>query len=153
MMAEIQDVHMFKRKSLRVTMFRMMLGTHRELFELRLQDLLQMLNATVVMLLAKHDEAGVTLTYEQNDFLVADATRIEEIKELSANICLMARIQPANIDSDVGPSYDSAFLSENLASHLPQSCLMLTLEGFPFITVNTKEYHSECSGNYRKDNA
>ncbi|GKA52495.1 ribonuclease H-like domain-containing protein [Tanacetum coccineum] len=41
----------------------------------------------------------------------------------------------------------------NLASHLLQSCLMLTLEGFPFITVNTKEYHSECSGNYRKDNA
>ncbi|GKA70133.1 hypothetical protein Tco_0776197 [Tanacetum coccineum] len=25
--------------------------------------------------------------------------------------------------------------------------------GFPFITVNTKEYHSECSGNYHKDNA
>nr|GEU89930.1 hypothetical protein [Tanacetum cinerariifolium] len=25
--------------------------------------------------------------------------------------------------------------------------------GFPFITVNTKEYHSKCSGNYRKDNA
>nr|GEZ98048.1 reverse transcriptase domain-containing protein [Tanacetum cinerariifolium] len=41
----------------------------------------------------------------------------------------------------------------NLASHLPQSCLMLTLEGFPFITVNTKEYHSECSGNYHRDNA
>ncbi|GJU63113.1 hypothetical protein Tco_1244948 [Tanacetum coccineum] len=33
------------------------------------------------------------------------------------------------------------------------SYLMLTLEGFPFITVNTKEYHSECSGNYHKDNA
>ncbi|GJW66822.1 hypothetical protein Tco_0121246, partial [Tanacetum coccineum] len=33
----------------------------------------------------------------------------------------------------------------NLASHLPQSCLRLTLEGFPFVTVNTKEYHSECS--------
>nr|GEZ03378.1 putative ribonuclease H-like domain-containing protein [Tanacetum cinerariifolium] len=41
----------------------------------------------------------------------------------------------------------------NLASHLPQICLMLTLEGFPFITVNSKEYHSECSGNYHKDNA
>ncbi|GKG01169.1 hypothetical protein Tco_0305874, partial [Tanacetum coccineum] len=27
------------------------------------------------------------------------------------------------------------------------------LEGFPSITVNTKEYHSECSGNYHKDNA
>nr|GEU34572.1 retrovirus-related Pol polyprotein from transposon TNT 1-94 [Tanacetum cinerariifolium] len=41
----------------------------------------------------------------------------------------------------------------NLASHLPQSCLILTLEGFPFITVNTKEYHSECSGKYHRDNA
>ncbi|GJT42054.1 hypothetical protein Tco_0941919 [Tanacetum coccineum] len=64
------------------------------------------------MLLAKQDEAGVTLTDEYNDFLIADATRMEEIKELSANICLMARIQPANIDSDAGPSYDYAFLSE-----------------------------------------
>ncbi|GKA55012.1 hypothetical protein Tco_0753961 [Tanacetum coccineum] len=64
------------------------------------------------MLLAKQDEAGVTLTDEQNDFLVADTTRMEEIKELSANICLMARIQPANINSDAGPSYDSACLSE-----------------------------------------
>ncbi|GJS62459.1 hypothetical protein Tco_0657243 [Tanacetum coccineum] len=64
------------------------------------------------MLLAKQDEAGVTLTDEQNDFLVADATRMEEIKELSANICLMARIQPANIDSNARPSYGSAFLSE-----------------------------------------
>ncbi|GKA26063.1 hypothetical protein Tco_0712172 [Tanacetum coccineum] len=32
------------------------------------------------MLLAKQDEAGVTLTDEQNDFLVADATRMEEIE-------------------------------------------------------------------------
>ncbi|GJV60115.1 hypothetical protein Tco_1466215 [Tanacetum coccineum] len=64
------------------------------------------------MLLAKQDEAGVTLTDEHNDFLVFDAIRMEEIKELSANICLMARIQPTNIDYDVGPSYDSAFLSE-----------------------------------------
>ncbi|GJV28857.1 integrase, catalytic region, zinc finger, CCHC-type containing protein [Tanacetum coccineum] len=44
------------------------------------------------MLLAKQDEAGVILTDEQNDFLFADALRMEEIKELSANICLMARI-------------------------------------------------------------
>ncbi|GJS15967.1 hypothetical protein Tco_0410439 [Tanacetum coccineum] len=64
------------------------------------------------MLLAKQDEAEVILTDEQNDFLFADALRMEETKELSANICLMAKIQPANIDSDVGPSYDSAFLSE-----------------------------------------
>ncbi|GJV76909.1 hypothetical protein Tco_1508493 [Tanacetum coccineum] len=32
--------------------------------------------------------------------------------ELSANICLMAKIQPANFDSNEVPSYDSAFLSE-----------------------------------------
>ncbi|GKC61066.1 retrovirus-related pol polyprotein from transposon TNT 1-94, partial [Tanacetum coccineum] len=38
--------------------------------------------------------------------------RMEEIEKLSANICLMARIQPTNFDSDEGPSYDSAFLSE-----------------------------------------
>ncbi|GJS08527.1 integrase, catalytic region, zinc finger, CCHC-type containing protein [Tanacetum coccineum] len=58
------------------------------------------------------DEAGVILTDEQNDFLFADASRMEEIKELSANICLMARIQPADNTSDAGPSYDSAFISE-----------------------------------------
>ncbi|GJY65300.1 hypothetical protein Tco_0467538 [Tanacetum coccineum] len=41
----------------------------------------------------------------------------------------------------------------NLASHLTRACLMLAQAGFPFITVNTKEYHFECSGNYHKDNA
>ncbi|GJW89506.1 hypothetical protein Tco_0164846 [Tanacetum coccineum] len=51
-------------------------------------------------------------TDEQNDFLFVDASRMEEIEELSANICLMARIQPADNTSDVGPSYDSAFISE-----------------------------------------
>ncbi|GJU98736.1 hypothetical protein Tco_1328007 [Tanacetum coccineum] len=61
---------------------------------------------------AINNEAGVTLTDEKNDFLVVDASRMEEIEELSANICLMARIQPANIDFDAGPSYDFAFLSE-----------------------------------------
>ncbi|GKA74071.1 retrovirus-related pol polyprotein from transposon TNT 1-94 [Tanacetum coccineum] len=64
------------------------------------------------MLLAKQDEAGVILTDEHNDFLFADASRMEEIEELSANICLMARIQPANFDSDEGPNYDYAFLRE-----------------------------------------
>ncbi|GJQ99364.1 hypothetical protein Tco_0522349 [Tanacetum coccineum] len=58
------------------------------------------------------DEAGVILTDEHNDFLFAGALRMKEIKELSANICLMARIQPADNTSDVGPSYESAFISE-----------------------------------------
>ncbi|GJX76368.1 retrovirus-related pol polyprotein from transposon TNT 1-94, partial [Tanacetum coccineum] len=64
------------------------------------------------MLLAKQNEAGVILTDEQNNFLFADASRMEEIEELSSNICLMARIQPTNFDYDEGPSYDFAFLSE-----------------------------------------
>ncbi|GJS27488.1 retrovirus-related pol polyprotein from transposon TNT 1-94 [Tanacetum coccineum] len=66
------------------------------------------------MLLAKQDEAGDEaggiLTNEQNDFLFADASKMEEIKELSANICLMARIQPADQNSDDEPSYESAFV-------------------------------------------
>ncbi|GJV52800.1 retrovirus-related pol polyprotein from transposon TNT 1-94 [Tanacetum coccineum] len=82
------------------------------------------------MLLAKQYEAGVILTDEQNDFLFVDALRMEEIEELSANICLMARIQPADNTSDAGPSYDSAFISEgNVNSgsvekdtHVPDLC-------------------------------
>ncbi|GJX27045.1 hypothetical protein Tco_0233341, partial [Tanacetum coccineum] len=73
------------------------------------------------MLLAKQDEAGVFLTDEHNDFLFADASRIEEIEELSANICLMARIQPANNTSDAGPSYDYAFISEVLSSSINEN--------------------------------
>ncbi|GJY43884.1 retrovirus-related pol polyprotein from transposon TNT 1-94 [Tanacetum coccineum] len=70
------------------------------------------------MLLAKQDEAGVLLTDEHNDFLFADASRMEEIEELSANICLMARIQPTDNTSDAGPSYDSAFISEVQSSSI-----------------------------------
>ncbi|GJX21730.1 retrovirus-related pol polyprotein from transposon TNT 1-94 [Tanacetum coccineum] len=73
------------------------------------------------MLLAKQDEAGVILTDEQNDFLFADASRMEEIEELSANICLMARIQPADHTSDDGPSYESAFISEVQSSSIDEN--------------------------------
>ncbi|GJU09493.1 hypothetical protein Tco_1131889 [Tanacetum coccineum] len=67
------------------------------------------------------DEAGVILTDEQNDFLFADASRMEEIEELSANICLMARIQPADHTSDDGPSYESAFISEVQSSSIDEN--------------------------------
>ncbi|GJR73503.1 hypothetical protein Tco_0085868 [Tanacetum coccineum] len=43
---------------------------------------------------------------------LTSAMLFKEIEELSANICLMARIQPADNTSDAGPSYDSAFISE-----------------------------------------
>ncbi|GKB23437.1 hypothetical protein Tco_0862838 [Tanacetum coccineum] len=45
-------------------------------------------------------------------FLIADAAQMDEIEELSTNICMMVRIQLANIDSDEGPSYDSAFIKQ-----------------------------------------
>ncbi|GJT27525.1 retrovirus-related pol polyprotein from transposon TNT 1-94 [Tanacetum coccineum] len=44
-----------------------------------------------------------------------------EIEELSANICLIARIQPANNTSDDGPSYDSAFISEVQSSSINEN--------------------------------
>ncbi|GJT54612.1 hypothetical protein Tco_0989666 [Tanacetum coccineum] len=73
------------------------------------------------MLLAKHDEAGVILTDEQNDFLFADVSKMEEIEELSANICLMAKIQPADQNSDDEPSYESAFVSEVQSSSINEN--------------------------------
>ncbi|GJQ91581.1 hypothetical protein Tco_0002720 [Tanacetum coccineum] len=64
------------------------------------------------MLLANKDEARVILSNEQNDFLLVDVAQMEELKEFSANICMMSRIQPANIASNEGPSYNYAFISE-----------------------------------------
>ncbi|GJT91504.1 hypothetical protein Tco_1080349 [Tanacetum coccineum] len=46
------------------------------------------------MLLAKQDEAGVILTDEQNDFLFADASRMEEIERKQCKTMLNGRIQP-----------------------------------------------------------
>ncbi|GKC49182.1 retrovirus-related pol polyprotein from transposon TNT 1-94, partial [Tanacetum coccineum] len=73
------------------------------------------------MLLAKQDEAVVILSDEQSDFVFADASRMEEIEELSANICLMARIQPADQNSDDEPSYESAFVSEVQSSSINEN--------------------------------
>ncbi|GJT72925.1 hypothetical protein Tco_1032211 [Tanacetum coccineum] len=64
------------------------------------------------MLLAKKDEVRVILSNEQNDFLIADVAQMDEIRELSANICMMAKIHLANMDSIERPNYDSAFISE-----------------------------------------
>nr|GEU71407.1 hypothetical protein [Tanacetum cinerariifolium] len=43
---------------------------------------------------------------------------MEQIEDLSANICLMVRIQPTNHSSDVGPSYESTFVSEVQSSSI-----------------------------------
>nr|GEU36185.1 hypothetical protein [Tanacetum cinerariifolium] len=64
------------------------------------------------MLLAKKDEAGVILSNEHNDFLLMDASEIEELDDLSANICMMAIILQVDKNSKDEPSYDSTFTSE-----------------------------------------
>ncbi|GKE64295.1 hypothetical protein Tco_1518456, partial [Tanacetum coccineum] len=43
-------------------------------------------------------------------------------------------------------------VSKQTTRHLSQSCLMLTLEGFPFIVVNTK-VPLNVPGNYHEDKA
>nr|GEV06205.1 reverse transcriptase [Tanacetum cinerariifolium] len=72
----------------------MMLETYKELFEPRLLELQQLLNATTAV---------------RKDIML-----MEEIKDLSKNVCLMARIQPSNIDFDNGLRYYSAFLRDDL---------------------------------------
>ncbi|GKF82645.1 hypothetical protein Tco_0244301, partial [Tanacetum coccineum] len=41
------------------------------------------------MLLAKKDEAGIILTNEHNDFLLADASEVEEFEDLNATVCMI----------------------------------------------------------------
>ncbi|GKE50200.1 hypothetical protein Tco_1481458 [Tanacetum coccineum] len=53
------------------------------------------------MLLAKQDEAGVTLTDEQNDFLIVNVTQMEEIEELN-NQEQMYPKQPKIINNAIG---------------------------------------------------
>ncbi|GKD64038.1 RNA-directed DNA polymerase, eukaryota, reverse transcriptase zinc-binding domain protein [Tanacetum coccineum] len=81
----------------------------RECSKRRVQDFKYFMEQ---MLFAKKDEAGVILSSEQNDFLLDVAAQMEELEKLSANICMMVRIQKADSDSEDGPSYDSAFIIE-----------------------------------------
>nr|GEW51685.1 hypothetical protein [Tanacetum cinerariifolium] len=89
-------------ESLRVVMFKKRLGMYKELYGLLRQEMLQMFYATIAML-----KATMTGIVQSQEF------KILKIKELSANICMMAKIQKANTDSDEGTSYDFAFISED----------------------------------------
>ncbi|GKD21459.1 gag-pol polyprotein [Tanacetum coccineum] len=106
------------------------------------------------MLLAKQDEAGVILTDEQNDFLFADASRMEEIKELSTNICLMARIQQADQNSDDEPSYESAFVSEVQSSSINENGEQMYPSHTKIInsTIDEDQISSNIQFDYVKEN-
>ncbi|GKB41123.1 integrase, catalytic region, zinc finger, CCHC-type containing protein [Tanacetum coccineum] len=53
------------------------------------------------MLLVKKDEAEILLNNEHNDFLLVDAPEIKKLKDLSATVCMMARLQQADNDSEM----------------------------------------------------
>nr|GEU29787.1 hypothetical protein [Tanacetum cinerariifolium] len=63
-------------------------------------------------LLAKNDEAGIILTNVQNDFLLAGASKIEELEILSTNKCMMAIIQQADNNPKDRTIYDPSFISD-----------------------------------------
>ncbi|GJT52921.1 integrase, catalytic region, zinc finger, CCHC-type containing protein [Tanacetum coccineum] len=106
------------------------------------------------MLLAKQEEADVILTDEQNDFLFADASRMEEIEEFSANICLMARIQPVDHTSDDGPSYESVFISEVQSSSIDENNepMYLTLTKIINSTIGDDQINSNINFDSFKGN-
>ncbi|GJX49099.1 hypothetical protein Tco_0275944 [Tanacetum coccineum] len=68
------------------------------------------------MLLAMKDEAGSNLKDEENDFLLDNSYVEETMKELTAVVMLMARIQPADGNAETVPSYDANAVSEVNAS-------------------------------------
>ncbi|GKA70561.1 hypothetical protein Tco_0776700 [Tanacetum coccineum] len=64
------------------------------------------------MLLAMKDEDGSNLNNEENDFMLDTSYGEETMKELSAVVMLMARIQPADGNAKTMPSYDAKAVSE-----------------------------------------
>ncbi|GKA39026.1 hypothetical protein Tco_0731577 [Tanacetum coccineum] len=69
------------------------------------------------MLLAMKDEAGSNLKDEENDFMLDNSYRDETLEELTAAVIMMARIQPANDNAVIEPTYDAKAVSEVNASH------------------------------------
>ncbi|GJT93398.1 hypothetical protein Tco_1082243 [Tanacetum coccineum] len=68
------------------------------------------------MLLAMKDEARSILKDEENDFLLDNSYGEETMEELTDAVMLMARIQPADGNTETVPSYDAKAVSEVNAS-------------------------------------
>ncbi|GJZ43570.1 hypothetical protein Tco_0590825 [Tanacetum coccineum] len=58
------------------------------------------------MLLAMKDEARSHHNNEENDFMLDTAYGEESLDELTASVMLMARLQPADGNTDTVPLYD-----------------------------------------------
>ncbi|GJU75308.1 integrase, catalytic region, zinc finger, CCHC-type containing protein [Tanacetum coccineum] len=69
------------------------------------------------MLLAMKDEAESNLKDVENDFMLDNSYRDETLKELTAAVIMMARIQPADDNAESEPSYDAKAVNEVNASN------------------------------------
>ncbi|GJR04010.1 hypothetical protein Tco_0526994 [Tanacetum coccineum] len=63
------------------------------------------------------DEAGSNLKDEENDFMLDNSYGDETLKELTAAVIIVARIQPADDNADSLLSYDAKAVSEVNASN------------------------------------
>ncbi|GKC36929.1 hypothetical protein Tco_1049313 [Tanacetum coccineum] len=63
--------------------------------------------------LQKKMKLGLFSLMNKMIFLPADASKIDELEDLSATVCMMARIQQADNDSEKARTYDSTFISKH----------------------------------------
>ncbi|GJR84038.1 hypothetical protein Tco_0154823 [Tanacetum coccineum] len=63
------------------------------------------------MLLAMKDEAGSNLNNEENDFMLDTSYGEKTMEELTVAVMLMARIQPADRNTKIVPSYNAKVVS------------------------------------------
>ncbi|GJT69322.1 hypothetical protein Tco_1028608 [Tanacetum coccineum] len=67
------------------------------------------------MLLAMKDEVGSNLSNEENDFML-DTSYGQDLEDLTVAVMLMARLQPADDNAEIIPSYDAKAVSQVHAS-------------------------------------
>ncbi|GJZ54269.1 hypothetical protein Tco_0609154 [Tanacetum coccineum] len=113
-----------------------------------------------MIILWLHHESLLTISLDRLDIFEGRSCISEFVRNWSYGCCgrfisILDRVFPAqsvgSSNTDVLDFTHAACshyrnVSKQTTRHLPQCCLMMTLEGFPFVIVNTKEYHSECSG-------
>ncbi|GKD64931.1 hypothetical protein Tco_1307039, partial [Tanacetum coccineum] len=93
----------------------------------------------------KKDEARITLTKEENDFLLAEVDGEKELKELNASCIMMVRIQTVDKNSDAELSYDS-----DLANEVHDS--QMSFINDIFSKSDHAQYMEGNSGNDEQDN-
>nr|GEZ33199.1 hypothetical protein [Tanacetum cinerariifolium] len=105
--------------------------------------------------LAINDELGFVIHHEfgyinLQFWFSAQSVRSSNTVELDSPYLLVLITGTSQSRQHGKSESDSYYLSDRVVNSYTGSKL---ISRFPFIIVNTKEYHSDCSGNYHKDNA